>query len=102
MCCGDVAGKEDRRAASRALTIMKDDYMSLLLRRTCSTCCSYSGGVCMNRVSSIVPGGHARDPLPNDVCHDYMTQRESNVQDAAIVMFWQRLGIEPQLCLPDD
>ena len=56
----------------------------------------------MNRVSSIVPGGHARDPLPNDVCHDYMTQRESNVQDAAIVMFWQRLGIEPQLCLPDD
>lgn len=82
------------------MTTMKDDDVTLLCR-TCSTCCSY-GGVCMNRVSSIVPGGHARDPLANNVRHAHMTQRESNAQDAAIAVFWQRLGIEPQLCLPDD
>lgn len=28
------------------LTTMKDDNMTTLLRRTCSTCCSYSGGEC--------------------------------------------------------
>ena len=81
---------------------MKDDDMSLLLRRTCSTCCAYSGGECMDRVSFIVPGGHARDPLANDVCHAHMTQRESDAEDAAIVMFWRRLAIELQLCLADD
>ena len=28
--------------------------------RTCATRCCYSGGECMNRVSFIVPGRHAR------------------------------------------
>jgi hypothetical protein len=86
VCCGDVAGKEDRRAASRALTTMKDDNMALL-RRTCATCCAYSGGECMNRVSFIVPGADARQPLPNEVCDAHMTQRESNAEDAAIAVF---------------
>lgn len=47
----------------------------------------------MNMVSFIVPGSHAPDPLANDVCHDHMTQRESDAEDAAIAVFWQRLGI---------
>ena len=53
-------------------------------------------------VSCIVPGAGARQPLPNEVCDDHMTQRESDAEDAAIAVFWQRLGIKPQLCLPDD
>ena len=68
-----------------------------LLRRTCSSCCSYSDGECMNMVSFLMPGGGARDLLPNDVCDDHMTQRESDAEDAAIVVFWQRLGIAPRL-----
>ena len=67
---------------------MKDNDMSLLLRRTCSTCCSYSGGECLNMVSFIVPGAGARQPLPNEVCDDQMTQRESDAEDAAIAVFW--------------
>ena len=88
--------KDDLRAYRTVLTTMKDENM-ILLRRTCSTCCSYNGGECMNMVSFIVSGSHARDPLPNDVCDDHMTQRESDAEDAAIALFWQRLGIAPQL-----
>jgi hypothetical protein len=79
---------------------MKDDDMSLLLRRTCSTCCaccSYSGGECLNRVSCIVPGAGARQPLPNEVCGDPMTQHKSAAEDAPIAVFWQPLGIAPRL-----
>jgi hypothetical protein len=78
---------------------MKDDNMSLLLRRTCATCCaccSYSAGECLNRVSFIVPGAGARQPLPNEVCDDHMTQRESDAEDAVIAVFWQSLGIAPR------
>ena len=78
---------------------MKDDNMTLL-RRTCATCCaccSYSGGECLNMVSFIVPGADARQPLPNEVCDDHMTQHESDAEDAAIAVFWQRLGIAPRL-----
>jgi hypothetical protein len=77
---------------------MKDDNM-ILLRRTCATCCaccSDSGGECMNRVRFIVPSRHARDPLLS-VCRNPMTQRESDAEDAAITVFWQRLGIAPRL-----
>ena len=48
-------------------------------------------------VNFIVPGVDARQPLPNEVCDDHMTQRESDAKDAAIAMFWQRLGIAPRL-----
>jgi len=45
----------------------------------------------------IVPGAGARQPLPNEVCDDHLTQRESDAEDAAIAVFWQRLGIAPRL-----
>jgi hypothetical protein len=48
-------------------------------------------------VSFVVPGAGARDPLPNDVFDDHMTQRESDAEDAAITVFWDRLGIAPRL-----
>jgi hypothetical protein len=79
---------------------MKDDHMPLL-RRTCSTCCSYSGGECLNMVCFIVPGADARQPLPNEVCHDHMTHEEDRAEDAAIAAFWLTLGIAPRLGLPD-
>jgi len=53
-------------------------------------------------VSFIVPGAGAHQLLSNEVCDDHMTQRESDAEVAAIAVFWQRLGIEPQLCFPDD
>ena len=52
-------------------------------------------------VSFIVPGADARQPLPNEVCDDHMTQRESDAEDAAIGAFWLTLGIAPRLSLPD-
>ena len=79
---------------------MKDDDM-ILLRRTCSTCCSYSGDECLNMVHFIVPGAGGRQPLPNEACDDHMTQRESDAEDAAISAFWLTLGLEPGLRLPD-
>ena len=90
-------GGDSLRCCWTTLTTMKDDDMSRLLRRTCSTCCSYSGGECLNMVNFIVPGADARQPLPNEVCDDHMTQRESDAEDAAIAVFWQRLGIAPRL-----
>ena len=69
---------------------------TIIPSRTCATC-SYSGGECMNMISFIVPGSHARDPLPDEVCDDHMTQRESDAEDAAIALFWQRLAITPRL-----
>lgn len=79
---------------------MKDDDM-ILLRRTCSTCCSFSGGECLNMVSFIVPGAGGRQPLPNEVCDDHMTHAEDRAEDAAIGAFWLTLGITPRLGLPD-
>lgn len=52
-------------------------------------------------VHFIVPGANARQPLPNEVCDDHMTQHESDAEDAAIGTFWLTLGIEPRLGLPD-
>ena len=80
---------------------LKDDNMPLL-RRTCSTCCSYSGSECLNMVNFIVPGADARQPLPNEVCDDHMTHEEDRAEDAAIAAFWLTLGIAPRLGLPDD
>lgn len=79
---------------------MKDDMP--LLRRTCSTCCAYIGGDCLNMVSFIVPGSDARQPLPNEVCGDHKTHAEDRAEDAAIAAFWLRLGIAPRRGLPDE
>ena len=98
---GGAAHKDDRRGALRALNNMEDTSMTLL-RRTCSTCCSYSGGECLNMVSFIVPGSDSREPLPNEVCDDHMTHEEDRAEDAAIGTFWLTLGIAPRLGLPDD
>ncbi len=78
---------------------MKDDMP--LLRRTCSTCCAYIGGDCLNLVSFIVPGSDARQPLPNEVCGDHQTHEEDRAEVAAIAAFWLTLGIAPRLGLPD-
>jgi hypothetical protein len=75
------------------------------LRKTCATwatCCSYSGGDCLNMVHFIVPCADARLPLPNEVCGDHQTRAEDRAEDAAIAAFWLTLGIAPRLGLPDD
>ena len=39
-------------------------------------------------------GGYSRKPLPGDTCDDHQTQHESDSEDAAIVIFWSRIGLD--------
>lgn len=73
--------------------------------RTCSTCCSIApnDGGCYNLVTFHVPGSDSHPPLPNDVCGDHQTQCESDAEDKAISLFWQRLSLpRPSIKFDED
>ena len=43
------------------------------------------------------PQAVSRDPSPADWCPSHQTHAEDKAEDAAIVGFWQRLGIERRM-----
>lgn len=53
---------------------------------------------CMNLVSFFPTGNPAaiRGALPGDCCHNHQTHEEDKAEDAALALFWQRLGVDRQ------
>lgn len=79
-----------------------------IIKRTCATCVAFNPlaaedkVVCGNLVSIIIhhidedgkPLVIYRAPYASFRCDSHKTHAEDEAEDAAIVVFWQRLGIE--------
>ena len=82
-----------------------------IIKRTCSTCCAFNpsatddeepcGNLTFFTVHHVDAEGKPltihQAPGPADCCPSHMTHVEDKAEDAAIVMFWQRLGIERRM-----
>lgn len=81
-----------------------------IIKRTCANCAAFNPApegddpTCWNLVSIVIqhfshgkPQARARQPGLDDHCDYHQTHDEDRAEDAAISMFWQRLGIEPRL-----
>lgn len=82
-----------------------------IIKRTCATCASFNPSatddeeVCGNLVSITIyhvdennnPIVLHRQPYAGFKCDSHKTLDEDKAEDAAIVTFWQRLGIQPRI-----
>ena len=82
-----------------------------ITKRTCATCAAFNPApegddpACWNLVNIIIhhvdedgkPLVIHRQPYAGFRCDSHQTHDEDKAEDAAIVTFWQRLGIEPQM-----
>lgn len=75
-----------------------------IIKRTCATCSGFNpapegdepacGNLCAIIEQHGTPQAVTRQPGPSDWCPDHQTHEEDKAEDAAITLFWQRLGIE--------
>ena len=83
-----------------------------ITQRTCATCAAFNPApegddpACLNLTfiteNHGTPQALNRDPGPADWCPSHQTHEEDKAEDAAIVTYWQRLGIAPRMGLSDD
>lgn len=79
-----------------------------IIKRTCATCCAFNPApendepACMNLVNIVIhhidengkPLVIYRQPYAGFRCDSHVTHEEDKAEDAAIALFWQRIGIE--------
>ena len=84
-----------------------DNPTMTIIKRTCATCCAFNPTpegddlACLNLSFFTdhygTPQAVDREPGAADWCPSHKTHAEDKAEDAAIVLFWQRLGIERRM-----
>ena len=79
-----------------------------IIKRACANCCAFNPApdgddpTCENLTFFTeyygTPQVVNHEPGPDDWCPSHKTFAEDKAEDAAIVLFWQRLGIEHRVC----
>ena len=83
-----------------------------IIKRTCATCAAFNptatndeeacGNLTFITENHGTPQALSREPGAADWCPSHMTHDEDKAEDAAIVTYWQRLGIAPRMGLSDE